>query len=183
LLVRKELFVTSANTWNFFFLGAGFLLMETQLISRLALYFGSTWLVNCVALSAILVVLMLANFYVQFRAPGRLQPYYIALVAFLLAIYLIPWEHLPFGSRSLGGLLTIAYCFPLFLAGIIFTETFRTTSDRSKSFGSNIVGSVSGGLIQNISFVVGIKALLLLAAVLYMAAAILAMKRNRVPTA
>ncbi len=182
LLVRKELFVTSANTWNFFFLGAGFLLMETQLISRLALYFGSTWLVNCVALSAILVVLMLANFYVQFRAPGRLQPYYIALVASLLAIYLIPWEHLPFASRSLGGLLTIAYCFPLFLAGIIFTETFRTTSDRSKSFGSNIVGSVSGGLIQNISFVVGIKALLLLAAVLYMAAAILAIKRNRVPT-
>lgn len=173
LLVRKELFVTSANTWNFFFLGAGFLLMETQLISRLALYFGSTWLVNCVALSAILVVLMLANFYVQFRAPGRLQPYYIALVASLMAIYLIPWEQLPFGSRNLGTLLTLAYCFPLFFAGIIFTETFRRSADRSKAFGSNIVGSVSGGLIQNISFVVGLKALILIAAILYMAAAIL----------
>src|SRR5258708_7421912 len=38
-LVRGTLKPGKASSWHFFFLGAGFLLLETQLISRLALYF------------------------------------------------------------------------------------------------------------------------------------------------
>lgn len=173
LLVKRDFLVTKTSTWYFFFLGAGFLLLETQMISRLALYFGSTWLVNCIVLSAILVVLVLANLWVEFRVPGRLLPCYLALVASLLLIYLIPWEQLRFGARSLGILLTVAYCFPVFFAGIIFTDSFRSSPDKSKAFGTNIAGSVAGGLAQNVSFVIGLKALLLLAAIFYFAAAVL----------
>src|SRR5207237_498814 len=32
--------------WNFFFLGAGFLLLEVQNISKFALLLGTTWIVN-----------------------------------------------------------------------------------------------------------------------------------------
>ena len=158
---------TKSSTWYFFFLGAGFLLLETQLISRLALYFGSTWYVNCLALSAILIVLILANLVVE-RMPGRaLAAPYVLLVASLLAIYFVPWDSLHFGTRVLGVMLSAAYCVPLFFAGLIFAETFRRVENKSSAFGSNIIGAVAGGLAQNLSFVIGLKALLLLAAVFY----------------
>jgi len=64
------------STWNVFFLGAGFLLLETQMVSRLALYFGATWWVNCVALSAVLSVLVVSNLCVErgVAADGRPSP-------------------------------------------------------------------------------------------------------------
>jgi spermidine synthase len=172
LMTRGEFTVAKISTWNFFFLGAGFLLLETQMVSRLALYFGATWWVNCVALSAILIMLVVANFWVEWQKPERLVMYYAALIVCLIAIYMIPWTELPFGSRVVGTLLAAAYGFPIFFAGIIFTESFRRCEDKSGSFGSNIVGAVAGGLAQNVSFVIGQKALLLLAGVFYLLAAL-----------
>jgi spermidine synthase len=159
------------STWHFFFLGAGFLLLETQLISRLALYFGTTWLVNCVALTAILLMLVAANVYVARRRPRRLEPYYALLVGCLIANYLLPWHRLPYSAPAIGTLLSLAYCFPVFAAGIVFTETFRRCQRKSSAFGANIVGAVAGGLAQNISFIVGLKALLLAAVFFYALAA------------
>ena len=91
--------------------------------------------------------------------------YYAALIVCLIAIYMIPWAELPFGSRVVGTLLAGAYGFPIFFAGVIFTESFRRCEDKSEAFGSNIVGAVAGGLAQNVSFVIGLKPLLLLAVV------------------
>jgi spermidine synthase len=168
-----------SSTWTFFFLGAGFLLLETQLISRLALYFGSTWFVNCVALSAILTVLLLANLVVE-RVPGRslLYPYFLLVVS-LLAIHFVPFESLPFNTHVIGIVLAAAYCVPLFFAGVIFTETFRRFEHKSSAFGSNIIGAVAGGLAENLSFVFGLKALLLFAAVFYAFAGLFAFLRLR----
>jgi hypothetical protein len=161
-------------TWNFFFLGAGFLLLETQLISRLALYFGSTWFVNCVGLSAVLIVLILANLFVEQTPKRRLAWPYILLVGSLLVIYSFRWESLQFGTRILGIFLAMAYCVPLFFAGVIFSESFRLCKNRSSAFGSNIMGAVAGGIAQNLSFVVGLNSLLLLAAVFYVFAGLCA---------
>ena len=171
LMTRGEFALAELSTWNFFFLGAGFLLLETQMVSRLALYFGATWWVNCVALSAILIMLVAANLWVEWQKPRQLVIYYAALIGCLIAIYIVPWTDLPFGSGVIGTLLAVAYGFPIFFAGIIFTESFRRTADKSRSFGSNIVGAVAGGLVQNVSFLIGQKALLLLAAVFYLLAA------------
>jgi spermidine synthase len=167
LATRQSLEPAKRSTWYFFFLGAGFLLLETQMISRLALYFGSTWQVNCVVLSAILIVLVTANAFVQRMPAVRLGPLYGMLIAALIAIFFVPWESLPFGTRFAGILLAAAYCIPLFFAGVIFTETFRKFENKSNAFGSNISGAVAGGLAQNFSFVIGLKALLLLAAGFY----------------
>jgi hypothetical protein len=174
LFVRGSFKPAESSTWTFFFLGAGFLLLETQLISRLALYFGSTWFVNCFALSAILIVLILANLFVE-RAPGRSLFYpYVFLIFTLVTIYFVPWDSFPFTTRVLGFILAAAYCVPLFLAGVIFTETFRRYEDKSSAFGSNIVGAVAGGLAQNLSFIIGLKALLLLAGLFYTSCALFA---------
>ena len=171
LATRKTLDPGKGSTWYFFFLGAGFLLLETQLISRLALYYGSTWQVNCVVLSAILAVLVLANLFVQRVRSLPLGPLYALLVVALLAIYLVPWDTLSLSAHTAGTLLAAAYCVPLFFAGLIFAETFRKCENKSSAFGSNILGAVAGGLAQNLSFVIGLKALLPLAAVFYALAA------------
>lgn len=170
------------STWQFFLLGAGFLLMETQLVSRLALYFGTTWLVNCIALTGILTVLLLSNVYVELRRPGNLGIYYALLCATLVANYGIPWTLVPGSGTQVGVLICFAYCVPFFFAGIIFTESFRRFAGRSSAFGANMLGAVAGGLAQNLSFIVGMKALLLIAAVVYGGAALLhAVKPKRLP--
>ena len=172
LMTRRALEPAKASTWCFFFLGAGFLLLETQLISRLALYFGSTWWVNCIALSAVLLVLVLSNICVEHGAADRLFLAYLASIVSLFVVYFIPWESLPFQTITAGILLAGAYCVPVFFAGVIFAETFRRSENKSNAFGSNILGAVAGGLTQNISFVIGLKALLLLAAGFYALAGI-----------
>ncbi len=162
-----------SSTWRFFLLGAGFLLMETQLVSRLALYFGTTWLVNCIALTGILAVLLLANVYVQSRHPDSLGIHYALLCATLLANFLIPFSHIPGSGTLIGIVVCAAYCVPFFFAGIIFTESFRRSAGRSNAFGANMIGAVAGGLAQNLSFIFGMKALLLIAAAVYGGAALL----------
>lgn len=179
LMARPVLRLDRPGSWQFFFLGAGFLLLETQMISRLALYFGTTWLVNSVAISGILVVLVLANLYVARRDVGNLVPWYGLLVAALLFAYLLPWQSLPYPTRTVGMLLGLAYCVPVFCAGVIFTDCFRRSAARSTDFGANIVGAVAGGLAQNVAFIVGLKALLLLAAAFYAAAALLGRTHGR----
>lgn len=161
------------STWQFFLLGAGFMLMETQLVSRLALYFGTTWLVNCIALTGVLTVLLLANFYVRLLRPGKLIGYYAALSVAILVDYGIPWERIPASGTSIGILICFAYCVPIFFAGVIFTESFRRFAGRSDAFGANMLGAVAGGLAQNLSFIFGMKALLLIAAIVYCSAALL----------
>jgi spermidine synthase len=179
LLVRRSFQPRRSYTWPFFFLGGGFLLLETQLVSRLALYFGTTWVVNAVALTAILVVLVLANGYVARFHPRRLGFYYVPLVLCLAANYAFPWERLSFGATTIGILLSAAYAAPVFFAGIIFTENFRRTAEKANALGANIVGAVAGGLAQNVSFIVGMKALLLIAVFFYLAAAVFAAVTDR----
>ena len=145
------------------------------MVSRLALYFGTTWLVNCVALTAILLVLVAANVYVSRRKVGRLEPYYALLVVFLLLNYFFPWQALPYAARTVGVFLSTAYAVPVFFAGVIFTEAFRRYPQKSAAFGANIVGAVAGGLAQNISFIFGMKMLLVCAACFYISAALCGM--------
>src|SRR5207253_739739 len=47
--------------WHFFFLGAAFMLLEVQNISKAAVVLGSTWWVNAVIISSILALILLAN--------------------------------------------------------------------------------------------------------------------------
>ena len=175
LLVRKKFPYRRNLSWQFFFLGAGFLLLETQLVSRLSLYFGSTWLVNCIVLTFILLVLVAANVVVDRAHSIRLLPMYALLVAALIAIYAATWIQLPLGTRMVGILLGCAFSVPLFFAGIIFTESFRRAKGNGNLLGSNILGAVAGGIAQNFSFIFGMKALMLVAALFYAVAGVLAL--------
>src|SRR5208282_4760740 len=65
LLLRATGTAGRSLEWHFFFLGAGFLLLETQIISKMALVFGTTWVVNSVVIAALLLLIVGANVLVE----------------------------------------------------------------------------------------------------------------------
>jgi len=56
----------------------------------------------------------------------------------------------------------------MFFAGVIFAKCFCDTSDPDQAFGSNIAGSVVGGLSESFSMLTGFRYLLALAMLFYM---------------
>jgi len=78
-------------SWEFFFLGAGFMLLETKSIIQFALLWGSTWVVASLTIAAVLVMALLANWtvaHVEIRRPRVVGAVLLALLAFN---YLVPW--------------------------------------------------------------------------------------------
>ena len=169
--------------WHFFFLGAGFMLLETQIISKMALLFGTTWLVNSIAISGLMLLIVLANLTVQWR--GRI-PYRVAyggLFAMLAIAWLVPLRALFFHSVLLkGGAAVLLLCLPVFFAGLIFIRSFAQVQFSAKALGSNLFGAVVGGLLESLSFWIGLKWLLLVAAALYAASAITLRAKAAQPT-
>jgi spermidine synthase len=151
-----------------FFLGAAFMLLETKAVVQMALLFGSTWLVNSAVFLTALLLILAANLYVLWAPSARLGPHYAALLVFLAAALLAPfdtflsggivWRYVVPCVLSLG---------PMFFAGVIFARSFRDEADPDQAFGSNIAGSVIGGLSESFSTLLGFQHLLLLAICFY----------------
>src|SRR5205807_106715 len=82
--------------WSFdgrmFFLGAGFMLIETKAVVHMALLFGSTWVVNSVVFFAVLVMILGANLFVLTFRPQNLWQYYTGLFAALLLNSVLPLD-------------------------------------------------------------------------------------------
>ena len=57
---------------------------------------------------------------------------------------------------------------PMFFAGVIFAGSFRDARNPDLAFGSNIAGSVLGGLAELFSMLLGFQHLLLLAMLFYL---------------
>lgn len=155
---------------HFFFLGAGFMLLEAQIVSRMALLFGTTWLVNAVVVGGVLLLIVAANLAVE-RVP-RL-PYSLAYAGILLSLavgYLVPMDRLFLSSVWLRAVLAImVLCLPVFFAGLVFIRSFAASGFDSQALGSNLFGALVGGLLELLSGWTGIKSLLLVAALLYLA--------------
>jgi spermidine synthase len=156
---------------HFFFLGAAFMLLEVQNISKAAVVLGNTWEVNAVIISGVLVMILLANL-IAARFPRLpLGPVYALLVGSCLALYtldLSTFAFLPYATKAaVVGLLT---SLPMLFSGIVFMRSFADVERKDAALGSNLMGALVGGLLQSITFVIGIKALLLIVAALYVGA-------------
>ena len=146
------------------------MLLEVQIISKAALLFGTTWLVNSIIISSLLVFILLANLVISLIPKFPMPLAYAGLLVTLAASYIIPANSLFFDSMVTRGIAaTGLYCSPVFFAGLIFVTSFREAGFRAEAFGSNLVGSLVGGLLESLSYVIGIKALVLVAALLYLA--------------
>jgi hypothetical protein len=154
--------------WHFFFLGAAFLLLEVQNVSKASVVLGNTWQTNAAIVSGVLTMVLLAN-WVAHRFPRlNLSIVYLALIGITLALYFVDlarFAFLPYAAKLLviGSLTTL----PMLFSGIIFVRSLSRVEGKDKALGANMVGSVVGGLLQAVTFVVGIRALLLIVAGLY----------------
>jgi len=157
----------------FFSMGAGFLLLETQVVSRLALYFGTTWQVNGIVIAAILGALLLANFVIERRRPAWPRSWtLIGILGGIACAYLVPFQRIPGSAAMVGSFAAIIFAIPVFFAGLLFASEFRAVQSPAAALGANMLGAVVGGLLENLSLIVGMKALLLVAAILYSLAAV-----------
>jgi hypothetical protein len=167
----------TGSRWSFdfgmFFLGAGFMLIETKAVVHMALLFGSTWMVNSVVFFAVLVMILLANLFVLKFRPENLWPYYLGLLLTLALNALVP---LDFFLGMTGPLRIIGSCSlvfaPILFAGVIFAVTFRRTTEPDRAFGANIAGAMLGGLAENTSMLLGFQYLVLVAMAFYVLSAV-----------
>jgi SAM-dependent methyltransferase len=151
-----------------FFLGAGFMLIETKAVVHMALLFGSTWMVNSVVFFAVLVMILAANLFVLKYPPARLRHYYAALFAALGLNVLVPLDFF-LGMNRLPQV--VASCLvvfaPILFAGIIFAASFSHSLEPDRDFGANTAGAMLGGLAENTSMLLGFQYLLVVAVLFY----------------
>lgn len=155
--------------WHFFFLGAAFLLLEVQNISKASVVLGNTWQVNAVVITSVLTMALLANWIVHKFPKLPVLPVYILLIGVSVGLYFVDlarFGFLPYATKAIvvGALTSL----PMLFSGMIFTRSFAETRDRSSALGANLIGALVGALLQSITFVTGIKALLLIVAALYL---------------
>lgn len=154
--------------WQMFFLGAGFMLLETKSVVHMTLLFGSTWLVNSIVFFAILSMILASNLYVWFAKPVNLRPYYALLAGVLILNLIVPMSTflaLP-GFQKVIASCTMTFV-PIFFAGVIFGTLFRSSTRPDVDYGSNIAGTVLGGLAESLSLLVGFNSMLAVALVFY----------------
>lgn len=154
--------------WHFFFLGAAFLLLEVQNISKAAVVLGNTWEVNAIIISGVLLMVLIANGVVAARPRLSVKPVYAALILTALGLYwvdLARFAHLPYATKAVvvGGLTTL----PMIFSGIVFARSFVITSRKDHALGANLLGAMVGAVLQSVSFLGGIRLLLLLVAGFY----------------
>jgi SAM-dependent methyltransferase len=158
--------------WSFdgrmFFLGAGFMLIETKAVVHMALLFGGTWSVNSVVFFAVLVMILLANLYVLKWRPQQLWPYYLGLFMSLAANVVVPLDAflgLPRLVQVVGSCVLVFA--PILFAGVVFAVAFARTAEPDRAFGANIAGALLGGLTENTSMLLGFQYLVLVALAFY----------------
>ena len=157
--------------FHFFFLGAGFLLLEVKNITSLALLFGSTWLVSSVVISAILLMILFSNWIVQ-KKNLLLQSRFMWIFLIGSIAFAAIWNQNWFSQTpSLNAILTTAVISLTFLfAGIVFAGSFSRVSVPGIALGFNVIGSVLGGLTEYLSLAIGIRMLSVIAIGFYFAA-------------
>jgi hypothetical protein len=153
---------------DLFFMGAAFLLIETENVVRFALLFGTTWFVNALVFGGILLSVLAAievSRRFTIRKPVRL---YGALMAALLIAWLIrPSSLLTLGVVPRFAAATIIAFLPVFFANLIFAQRFRDVGSSVTAFGANLLGAMVGGVLEYLALLTGYRFLLIVVGVLY----------------
>jgi SAM-dependent methyltransferase len=151
-----------------FFLGLGFMLMETKSITQLSLLFGATWLVSSVVILFVLVFAFGANTLASTRDFKSIGWLYAGLVLSLAFGYF--WQMPTAGTEHpwLGAFITCAVaCLPVFFGSFIFSICFKRATSNIAFLSANLIGVAIGGLTENICMFSGIKFLGILALFIY----------------
>ena len=158
------------GTAPFFFLGAGFMLIETKAITELGLVFGNSWQVIGIAIIAILIMAFLANLAVRrYKIERSSMTYLLLLFSLAIGWWVAHSGGLPSGWLGRIG-LAIVLTSPIFFSGILFSTLLRSRGAISGMMAMNLLGAMCGGLLEYNSMYFGFQFLYLLAAGLYVGA-------------
>jgi SAM-dependent methyltransferase len=151
----------------FFFLGSGFMLVETKAITELGLHLGGTWVVIAAAILLVLMMAFMANLIVTRTTQKLAGPAYLGLFISLLVGYGLATSH---GQWMVGpplvqlALSCLVLTIPLFFAGIIFSSLIgEARINISTAFAYNLMGALFGGVMEYNSMYFGFAFLYLLA--------------------
>jgi spermidine synthase len=168
--LRRE----ARSMWSYrdlFLLGVGFLLLETKSVTGFALLFGTTWLVNAFVFAGVLIA-VLAAVELTARIPTPPVPVMYALLIGGLALsWSVPTSWLLGLTVWLRLLVSVVIAvLPIFAANVIFAKRFAATADAPLAFGTNLLGAILGGCLEYLSLIFGYRALLIVAAIVYVLA-------------
>lgn len=164
---------------DLFFLGAGFLLLETKNITSFALLFGTTWVVNAIVFAGVLAAVLLAVETTRRMRTPPLPVVYAGIAAALVLSYAVPnaWLlELTMIPRIIAAVM-LAFA-PIYLANVAFAKRFAQTGDPQAAFAINILGAMVGGCLEYLALLTGYRNLLILTAALYLAAFLLTPRRK-----
>ncbi len=159
--------------WQLFFMGAAFMLMELQFISRLSLLFGSTWLTTSIVINGVLIMILGANWWVTKQRQilsGKIPWLYALLFLSLVASYFLPMGSMLEHSTNQAvtyTIISLVTFLPVLMAAMIFAVSFDRVTQSTRALAFNILGAVIGALLEYISNYTGINALLLVVLALY----------------
>jgi hypothetical protein len=94
--------------------------------------------------------------------------------------WLVPQESilsLPPVPRFIAG-SAVAFA-PIFCANLVFAQRFRDVASSTVAFGANLLGAMLGGAIEYVALISGYRFLLVIVAVLYALAFLIATARGR----
>ena len=170
--------------WHMFFLGTAFMLLEVKSLTTFSLLFGSTWLVNSLVFFAILSSVLLAILVNRRFKFKRIGVFYLLLFGVLLLNILLPPDALLLSNPILRYILASVLAFaPVFLANIIFTNSFRDSETADIAFASNLLGIMVGGGLEYFSMLFGYRLLLIPVIVFYACALLFRLRSRRTPGA
>jgi spermidine synthase len=160
-----------AWSWEFFLLGAGFMLLETKAIIQFALLWGSTWVVASLAIAAVLTMALVANYIVS-RVELRRRWLVGAVLLVLLGVTaLVPVGRVAFESRALESVFYAMLMFsPILCAGLLFGSAIKRSTSLPRDYGTNLLGAMVGGVAEYLSLVTGFGVLLAVVAAFYLGA-------------
>ncbi|MBR0754587.1 hypothetical protein JQ604_20575 [Bradyrhizobium jicamae] len=176
VLLLSTMFVRRTIGWTgpvergylpFFFLGAGFMLVETKAITELGLHLGGTWFVVAATIIMVLVMAFLANLMAQRKLLPRTGLAYLGLLISLLVGYFSARNHeLTMFSLPAVGLVVscVLLTIPLFFSGMVFSGLIgKADVNVSTALAYNLMGALFGGLMEYNSMYFGFAFLYLLA--------------------
>jgi SAM-dependent methyltransferase len=170
-------------SWQFFLLGAGFMLLESKSIIQFALLWGSTWVVASLAIASVLAMALVANYIVASTEIRRPWLVGIMLVVLLTLNFLVPIGSVAFESRMVESVFYAVLMFsPILGAGLLFGSAIKRSTSLPRDYGTNLLGAMVGGVGEYLSLMTGFRVLLLLIALCYVGA-LLARDRERVGAA
>lgn len=174
--------INNLNLRNFsptcFFLGAGFMLVETKGITEAAKIFGGTWIVISIIILLILTMAFFANLLIAKKIKIAERTIYFLILVSIIVSYMASNFGIENYSLNLARILSpIFLTLPIFFSGLAFSNELKKLNSPSIALSSNILGALFGGLLEYNSMYFGFKFLYLFALVIYFLSFLFAKKK------